>query len=130
MAGTGQITIGALRSFTGTCNYYRWMGGLILTDGAHYLARNGAAWILDILASVRGIQAVQAEYSEFWSLTVDVSASRGTIVCTDGGKGENEEPVELYRQDIPFTDFPLPELTLYVVADPSLGKVVLLPSEY
>ena len=130
MSDTAQISRSALAGFTGTCNYYRWMGGLVLTDGVHYLARNGAAWLIDIVASVRGIAAIQREPAEFWTLTVHSQTSRGTIVCTDGGKGENGEAVELYRQDIPFTDFPLSELSLYVILDHALGKVVLLPSEY
>lgn len=120
------ITKGHLAQFTGTNKYHKWWGGLVLTDGAHFLATNGAAWLIDILASVRNVPAIRSEAAEIWKLTVDLEKHSATIVCTDGNSDTNIH----YQQNIPFTDFPLPELTIYVNYDHSYGKVVLLPSEY
>ncbi|WP_249023738.1 DUF6876 family protein [Acetobacter ascendens] len=58
---THAITSSALAGFTGTVRYYRWHSGLLLTDGAHYLAANGAAWLIDILASVQHMPTMREE---------------------------------------------------------------------
>ncbi|WP_331711315.1 DUF6876 family protein [Acetobacter malorum] len=50
-------------------------------------------------------------------------------MCTDGDKTGDGE-VELYRQDIPYTDFPLKEAKLFAFSEPGIGRIVLLPSEY
>ena len=47
---------------------------------------------------------------------------RGDGAKLEGGDGNGTTAV---RQRVPFTDFPLDEITLYVV-----GGVILLPSEY
>lgn len=126
---THAINRGDLAQFTGTTQYYRWLGGLVLTDGAHFLARNGAAWLIDVLASVQSLAALRAEERQFWTLSVDLEKQTGVVVCTDGGKGFQPER-ELYRQDIEYTDFPLTEIKLFAFRDAGLGRVVLLPSEY
>ncbi|NHO57761.1 hypothetical protein GOB86_11980 [Acetobacter lambici] len=102
--------------------------GLILTDGAAYLAHNGAAWLLDIVASARLVPAVRRAEFECWMLRVDLIKQCAEVVCTDGN-GEREANI-LYRQRLEYTDFPLAELRLYVVADSDPGKVVMLTSEY
>ncbi|ARW11806.1 MULTISPECIES: DUF6876 family protein [Acetobacter] len=126
---THAITSSALAGFTGTVRYYRWHSGLLLTDGAHYLAANGAAWLIDVLASVQYLPAMRAEERQFWTLQVDLEKHAAVVVCTDGDKtGEGE--IELYRQEIPYTDFPLNEAKLFAFREPGMGRVVLLPSEY
>jgi hypothetical protein len=122
------ITAASLAQFIGTTRYYRYTMGLILTDGAAYLAKNGAAWLLDILASARLVPAVRRAEFECWTLRVDLTKHCAEIVCTDGN-GEREANI-LYRQSVGYTDFPLAEQKLYVAADSSLGKVVMLTSEY
>ena len=122
------ITAEALAQFIGTTRYYRYTMGLILTDGAAYLAQNGAGWLLDIVASARLVPAVRRAGFECWTLRVDLTKQRAEVVCTDGN-GEREANI-LYRQGMGYTDFPLAELKLYVVADSNLGKVVMLTSEY
>lgn len=122
-----DITTANLRQFTGTSKWYRYMPGFLLTDGSKYLMDNGAAWLIDIIASARAIPKVQAEEKEFWTLTVDLEAHTAEIVCTDGDKGDG--PIELYRQKIPYTDFPLKEVKLYVIEDGN-KKVCMVPSEW
>lgn len=122
------ITAANLAQFIGTTRYYRYTMGLILTDGAAYLARHGAAWLLDIVASARLVPAVRGAEFECWTLRVDLTKQCAEAVCTDG-HGERDANI-LYRQRLNYTDFPLAELKLYVVADSDLGKVVMLTSEY
>lgn len=122
------ISAETLAQFIGTTRYYRYTMGLILTDGAAYLAKNGAAWLMDIVASARLVPAVRRAEFECWTLRVDLTKHCAEVVCTDGN-GEREANI-LYRQPVGYTDFPLAELKLYVVADSDPGKVVMLASEY
>ncbi|MDE7548292.1 hypothetical protein PY793_09895 [Acetobacter fabarum] len=122
------ISAETLAQFIGTTRYYRYTMGLILTDGAAYLAKNGAAWLMDIVASARLVPAVRRAEFECWTLRVDLTKHCAEVVCTDGN-GEREANI-LYRQPVGYTDFPLAELKLYVVADSDPGKVVMLTSEY
>lgn len=122
-----NITKANLSQFTGTVNYTRFMGNLLLTDGVMFLVKNRAGWILDIIASVRGLPSIKAEEKEFWTLTVDLDSHTAVITATDGDKGDG--PIQLYRQVIEYTDFPLKELKLYVIEDGPY-KVVMLPTEY
>jgi hypothetical protein len=120
-----------LRQFTGSERWYR--HGLVrnvaYTDGAKYLADHaGAYWLLDIIAIAQvHTPGVADEYFQAWRLTVNEDTS-ATVVCTDG----NDK--KLYRQAILFTDFPLPDITLYCCRDGVLGQgidwVIFLPSEY
>ncbi|MFT9159469.1 MAG: DUF6876 family protein [Acetobacter sp.] len=124
-----MITPAALAGFIGTTHYYRYLMGLVLTDGTHYLASHGAGWLLDIVASARLVPDVRRVPFEFWTLRVDKDTHRAPVTCTDGGEGSEERV--LYSQDIDWTNFPLSELKLYVVDDAILGaKVALLTSEY
>lgn len=123
-----KITAGDLAQFIGTTTHYRHWSRLVLTDGAMYLCRHGASWLLDILGSVRHIPEINRATYEFWKLVVDLEKSTATIQCTDGGNGASKKV--LYTQDIPYTDFPLAEINLLVAQDPMHGKVVMLHSEY
>jgi hypothetical protein len=126
-----HLTAAALRQFTGTEHWYR--HGLIrnvaYTDGAKYVAEHGGAyWLLDIIAIAQKHEAKLAnDHFQYWKLTVSEDAS-AVIVCEDGNGHE------LYRQDIPWTDFPLREFAFYCCRDGVLGQgvdwVILLPSEY
>jgi hypothetical protein len=61
---------------------------------------------------------VSVEAFQVWKLTVRVDRS-ATLCCEDGNGNA------VYRKAIAFTDFPLPEVTLYFT-----DNVILLPSEY
>jgi uncharacterized protein DUF6876 len=110
-----------LGHFTGTENWYRHplIRSVTYTDGAQYVAEHGGAyWLLDIMATMQFDKAVRAEPFQVWKLAVKPDRS-GTVTCEDGnGK-------EVYRQELEFTDFPLPEITFYFT-----DKVILLPTEY
>jgi hypothetical protein len=116
------LTQDALCQFTGTEHWYRHplVRTVTYTDGAKYVAAQGSAyWLLDIIAiAQRYEKAVSAEPFQVWKLAVH-SKQSGMVTCEDGnGK-------EVYRQEVDYTDFPLPEITFYVA-----DNVILLPGEY
>ena len=106
-----------LSQFTGTEQYHRHFTGLLFTDGVAYMAEQGGAfWLIDIVASYR-----RKEPFQIWELKVDKSAEPMAVVTMKEDTGQPE----LVRQEIPYTDFPLAEITLYLI-----GGVLLLTSEY
>jgi len=112
-----------LLSFTGTGQYHLHTlpGGLslLLTDGCHYIRENaaeGAYWLFDLILSWQ--MKLKNQRFQVWKLTVreDQSAS---IICEDGNKNF------LASQEIPYTDFPINQITIWVI-----DGVAILPSEY
>jgi len=123
----------ALPHFTGTEEYHRirypWLRkDFLLTDGAKYLADKAgviggtAYWLIDIIASYQREKPVKDESFQIWKLTVKESV--GKVTCEDGNSRS------LVTQEIPFADFVLDEVSLYVTSDGFNGIVVMLPSEY
>jgi hypothetical protein len=116
----------ALPQFTGTEHYYRHQGNIVLTDGAKFLAdAAGCYWLYDIVWSV--LPRIRRHPFVAVKLTVSLEKRTAVVVLEDG----NDRL--LYRQPIPFTDFPLPEIMLFL-EDGEVGgkpaKVLLLPSEH
>ena len=109
MTQTAQITQQALDGFYGTSQWYRHIfGRLIYTDGIHFLTENGAAWLVDAIASYQGAKLdKQTEGFQLWKLKV----TDGSAILTC--QADSNTP-NLVRQKIPYTDFPLAEITLYV----------------
>ena len=70
---------------------------------------------------------VKPQPFQVWMLKVH-DDRKGTVTC-DNGNGK-----ELYRQELDYTVFPLPEMKLFCCADGVLGqgidRVILLPGEY
>jgi len=117
------LTEADLAQFTGTSTYYQHSLGVQYTDGVYYLAeRGGAYWLIDAIASwqidPRVNRDPMLQQIQFWKLTVNDDQS-ALLVC------ERDEGDVAVSQDIPFTDFPLKEVKLYLQ-----NGVVLLPSEY
>ena len=110
-----------LAQFTGTSAYYRISRRHLLTDGTKYLAAKGACfWMMDAVAS--HLSEIGTE-DWFVLIRVQVSEGRAVMIYEDGNGGEHA------RQAIPYTDFPLSEITLYACWE---GEhwVIMLPSEY
>jgi hypothetical protein len=118
-----KLTEGELRQFTGSEHWYRHglVRSVLYTDGAKYVAdKAGAYWLLDEIAfAQRGEKAVAAEEFQVWKLTVDTEKCTGTLTCDDG----NGRIV--FEKSIPFTDFPLPEISLWFT-----NNTIYLPSEH
>jgi hypothetical protein len=125
-----------LRHFTGTTAYYRFSPlyrNFVLTDGTKFVAETCQAfWLFDLIAShqlnpaVRDHPRLQDGALQFWTLAVN-DASAVAVCEWDTGE-------EVARQEIEYTDFPLPEIKIYVAESVLEGgkrvKVALLPSEY
>jgi hypothetical protein len=110
-----------LRQFTGSENWYRHgiARNVLFTDGAKYVAdQGGAYWLLDEIAlAQRGQKRVAAEEFQVWTLRVKADKT-ATLSCEDGnGK-------TVFEKAIPFTDFPVPEITLWFE-----NSTIYLPSE-
>lgn len=111
-----------LHQFTGTENWYRHplSKSITYTDGVRYLAKTaGAYWLLDAIVSAQFLPEVIRTEFQLWRLTVDLEKSSAVLKCEDGDYNV------VYSQKIEFTDFPLPEVTLFFC-----NNVIHLPSEY
>ncbi len=110
-----------LAKFTGTSAYYRISRRHLLTDGTKYLAEKGACfWMMDAVAS--HLCEIGTE-DWFVQIRVQVSEGRAEMIYEDGNGLEHA------RQSIPYTDFPLSEITLYACWDQE-HWVIMLPGEY
>jgi len=111
-----------LAHFTGTEKYHifnPFAKSVLATDGAIYLAEKaGAFWLLDIICSLKLVSNCRNKSFITCVLTKNEDES-ATFKATDGNKKV------LYTQKIPYTDFPLNEITLYFT-----DNIILLPSEY
>jgi hypothetical protein len=111
-----------LDHFTGSEEFYTQplYGRVRYTEGVRHVAEAGEAyWLLDaIIFSARHVRRLQGEAFQVWHLAV--LDGRGVLTCTDGDSDD-----ALYTQRIPYTDFPVPEVTLWLV-----DGVLMLPSEY
>lgn len=111
-----------LDRFTGSETWHRHslVRTVLFTDGAKYVADAGEAyWLIDEIAfAQKGNPSVRAEPFQSWTLNVALDHT-ATLTCEDG----NGRIV--VGKAIEYTDFPLPEITLWCT-----DNVILLPSEY
>lgn len=130
MNETQALNLTKLGQFTGTENYYKhWTPYIVLTDGVQFLGANGMYWLIDVVASTQTIKKVASEPLQVWKLTVNHEDNTALVTC-NGADYETGESVELYRQEIPYTDCPLSELKLYAASCPQFKRVLMLTSEY
>ncbi|KXV49731.1 hypothetical protein AD945_03620 [Gluconobacter albidus] len=122
-----SFTQSDLQQFTGTATWWRLPTGLLLTDGAKYVAENGGAWIIDLIESHQLNPKVKAEEMQFWTIRKH-DDNTATATCTEGGK-DGGEPVALTSQKILYTDLPVKEIRLYRVNDGE-HVVLMLSTEY
>lgn len=120
--GNQKITSSELAQFSGTDNYYRYHS-LLLTDGAFYLAERAECfWLMDVIWS-HAIEKRWYGNEDFITCKLTVQDSVGEVVFDDGnGK-------VLVTQHIPFTDFPLNTIQVFIVRG-DRNLVVMLPGEY
>lgn len=110
-----------LLQFTGSEHWYRHplAPSITYTDGARYVAEAGGAyWLLDAIVSHQLDPRVRAEQFQVWVLKVAQDRS-AVLICEDGDHNN------VTSQAVSFTDFPLPEITLWLT-----NGVIFLPSEY
>ena len=122
-----------LQHFCGTEQYYPHWLGIRYTDGVKYLADNAEAyWLIDASASHQPKALRNQRLREFqgWFLHVGdthefIKAKAGNaavLTCWEDSPTASTQPAII--QQIPFTDFPLKEIKLYLQE-----KILLLPDE-
>lgn len=90
----------------------------VATDGVIALAEAaGCYWFLDIIGSYQTKEKLDPDF-QVWRLEVNLKDSTAVVY------GYNDTEL-IISQEIPYTDFPLAEVKLYLT-----DKVILLPKEY
>ena len=113
-----------LAYFTGTEQlWHQTLLGFKYTDGVKYVAQEGNAyWLLTDISAFQHQAAIvkyaKHDWFQTWKLRVDQD-HRATLTCEDG----NDHV--LFSHEYLFTDFPLEEITFFLV-----DGILLLPSEY
>jgi hypothetical protein len=125
---SNKLTLMDLQQFTGTEQYHRWsplFKNYAITDGVKYMCdKANAYWLIDAIASYYGdvIKDPMLADMQFWKLKVNPDKS-AVLTC------ERDTDDVAITQKIPYTDFPLPEIKLWV-AQGDEGYVIYLPSEH
>lgn len=111
-----------LAHFTGTSQYYKHgIGPLViyLTDGCKHVAEAGGAyWLFDLILSYQMYPLVKRQYVQVWKLQKQQNNGGWLATCEDGNG------TVLQRQEIPYSDFALDNITILVT-----DNICLLPSE-
>lgn len=116
-----------LAQFTGSATFTRHalIPRMLMTEGIVYLASAAAAhWLTDAIGSYLLDLRAQQELFQVWRLAVDTQSCRAVLTMTDGN---GSDPI--IAQQIDYTDFPLPQIDLWLVADDE-HWVLMLPTEY
>jgi hypothetical protein len=109
--------------------------GIRYTDGIQYLAQEAQCyWLIDVITShqtKRLLANKMLKDFQLWYLMVGEEHEfikpkpHHQAVVTCWGDTPDPEITPYIRQDIEFTDFPLPEIKLFLVQG-----VLMLPGEY
>jgi hypothetical protein len=120
-AKTPEQLTADLEQFTGSQTIYRHsLGMLRYTEGVKYLAQEAQCyWLLDAIGSYQHRLLANPKLKEFQIWRLAVKDESGVLIC------EEDTDIEVLRQVIEYTGFPLPGITLYLT-----DKVLMLPSEY
>lgn len=112
----------ALACFVGTFAYHIHQTGdlkLLLTDGCDFIKREAEAfWLFDSILAHQIDNTVRGLYHQVWRLKKQPEDG-WQLTCEDGNGNLFVE------QKIQFSDFPLQEITIWVI-----DGIALLPSEY
>lgn len=113
-----QSLLSSLANFTGTMQYFRHWMKFNYTDGVKFLAETGNCfWLLDAIGSYQ----YKVKNIPFQVWTLKVSEDKTAVLEM---REDSNTPV-IIKQEIPYTDFPLKEITLFYI-----DGVLLLTSEY
>lgn len=131
--GTENITAYNLAQHYGSACFYRHplMRSVVMSEGAHFLCENGAAWLMDVIVSYQHKAKIAACDKQMWLLTVNKEDNSAKVECFDYDADYEDlknRVNPLVSQDIPFTDFPLAEFEL-MCANNGEGRTIYLPQE-
>lgn len=115
----------ALREFRGTEKYHKHLfpgkSPLILTDGCDFVREHlNAYWLFDAILSYQCEKILREVNFQIWELRQSKKDLSWLLTCR-----EDSDKKPLITQTIEFSDFPIPEIKIWVI-----NKVALLPSEY
>jgi hypothetical protein len=118
-----------LAGFYGTEDYHLFspiFKNVVLTDGAKYLAEKaGAYWLMDVIGSYIPRLAKRGVTFAVAQLGTNLEKRTAGFALHNGDK-----PQRVYaRQVIPYTDFPIDAIDLYVAYSDGYW-VIMLTSEY
>ena len=121
-----------LEQFTGTTRYFYHSFGLQYTDGIHYLSKKAKCdWLINVIAlhQPQLIENPMLEAFQLWILTVgnghEFIKPQGAMVLTCWEDEPKAGDTPIICQEFELTNFPLPEVRLYVQK-----SLLMLPSEY
>jgi len=98
---------------------------LLMTEGVLFLAQHAQShWLVDAIASYLHDPRAWREPFQAWRLDVDAATRQATLTMTDGNLSAS-----IITQEIDYTDFPLGEVTLWLVSSGN-HRVLMLPQEY
>jgi hypothetical protein len=126
-----------LDSASGSDRYYHRGMSFYYTDGVKFLAdQGGCHWLIDAIYSWQISPRVRREPFQVWTLRTYYSPNQSqkyaVLTADDGGK-DGKPPARIASQNIPYTDFPLDEIKLYVelgsVDAKHEAQILLLPAE-
>lgn len=110
-----------LSNATCTESYHKFSsisGFPLVTDGVLSLAQAANChWLLDLIGSYQNNKKLDPAF-QVWKLTVNTKDHNAIL------QGYNDTTL-IMTQEIPFTDFPLEEIKLFL-----MDGILLLPSEY
>lgn len=119
-----------LAQFIGTEAYHKLSplhGDLVVTDGVLFLAQEAKAfWLIDAIASHQREALKDSSLRQYQFWTLEVAEDKSAVL-----KCERDTDDVAIRQEIPFTDFPMRNVRVWVqpMGD---GRhwVAMLPSEW
>ena len=113
-----------LPQFTGGGDQFRhWLPGCRYTEGVKFLAdATGAYWLIDLCFSWQTRAKVRREPFQAWILEL---TGRKDFMARAECRADSPPSPVLAAQRIPYTDFPLKSVKLYLC-----DGVLMLPSEY
>ena len=118
---SAQKILDIINHSTGTDGYHKFSSipnFPAITDGVLALAEAvGCFWFLDIIGSYQSNQKLDKEF-QVWTLSVNTEDHTAVV------RGYNDAKL-IIEQEIPYTDFSLDELKLYLI-----DGIILLLSEY
>jgi len=117
-----KLTMSDLNQFTGTLNhYYDPLTGYRFTDGVKFVAdKGGAYWLLTKIFTNMKYEPTLEKYREFAVWRLKVKEDDTATLMAEDGNGK-----VIYTEEITYTNFPLPEITLWFE-----DGVLILPSEH
>jgi hypothetical protein len=122
--------INDLKNHHGSESFFKMYPMFIITEGVKDMAEMCEAfWLLDAIFSHQPTVRVKSPGFQGWKLISKLTddgelAGSADLVLVDA-EGEHE-----VIQHMPFTDFPLPEISMFVCDNEHGGLTAMLPSEY